>query len=304
MEINFKEIIQHQSDQIITFSPDDVVVIQTSNHHFDAIIRLTCNGTTFQMIRNPQFYKRLSVKEHIKFFIKWYDSPLRLADVLSQFNLLDQQHTRIESLSPELLQRVSFSQTILSRNQFVVAFNPFIESTNENIHLFHKLLIQLKHAGRSLMVFTSRIEDAFIVHPNVWTLKSSGLDPVITEATYHEENSTETIPSKLKVKVEDKTIFVNIEDIEYIESHDGKVIIMIEQETFVYDSTLSNAENTLKAHGFYRCHRSYVVNLHKVREIINWSKNTYSIVLDNFNQDKIPLSRTKYTQIQDLLVKL
>ncbi len=26
MEINFKEIIQHQSDQIITFSPDDVVV--------------------------------------------------------------------------------------------------------------------------------------------------------------------------------------------------------------------------------------------------------------------------------------
>lgn len=33
MEIKFKEIIQHQSDQIMTFTPDDVVVIQTSNHH-------------------------------------------------------------------------------------------------------------------------------------------------------------------------------------------------------------------------------------------------------------------------------
>lgn len=162
----------------------------------------------------------------------------------------------------------------------------------------------MKHAARSTMVFTLRIEDAFIVQPNIWTLKSSGLDPIITEATNYEENSTETIPSKLKVKIEDKTIFVNIEDIEYIESHDGKVIIMIEQETFVNDSILSNAENTLKAHGFYRCHRSYVVNQHKVREIINWSKITYSIVLDNFNQDKIPLSRTNYTQSQDLLVKL
>lgn len=67
MEIKFKEIIQHQSDQIMTFTPDDVVVIQTSNHHFDAIICLTCNDATFQMIRNPQFYKRLSEKNTSNF---------------------------------------------------------------------------------------------------------------------------------------------------------------------------------------------------------------------------------------------
>lgn len=79
---------------------------------------------------------------------------------------------------------------------------------------------------------------------------------------------------------------------------------MMEQERFVYDSTLSYAEELLKTHSFYRCHRSSVVNLNKVREIINWSKNTYSIVRDNVNQDKIPLSKTKYSQIQDLLVNL
>lgn len=53
----------------------------------------------------------------------------------------------------------------------------------------------------------------------------------------------------------------------------------------------------IKDAGFYRCHRSYLVNLHKVKEIINWSKNSYSVVIRNSTEDKIPLSRTKYSEI-------
>lgn len=60
-----------------------------------------------------------------------------------------------------------------------------------------------------------------IIQPNIWTLKSSGLEQIITEELSQKENSIETIPSKLKLKVDDKTIFVNTEDIEYIESHEG-----------------------------------------------------------------------------------
>src|SRR5699024_11667078 len=86
---------------------------------------------------------------------------------------------------------------------------------------------------------------------------------------------------KVKVKAEDKTLFVNISNIEYEKSNERKVFINISREKFVMESTLQEAEKKLGSHGFYRCHRSYIVNLHKVREIITWAKNTYSVVIEN-----------------------
>ena len=70
------------------------------------------------------------------------------------------------------------------------------------------------------------------------------------------------------------------------------------------ETTLQNAEDELSGHGFYRCHRSYIVNLHKVKEIITWSKNAYSVIIDNNEESKIPLSRAKYNEIQERLITL
>ncbi|MDR0435024.1 MAG: LytTR family transcriptional regulator DNA-binding domain-containing protein [Gracilibacteraceae bacterium] len=37
----------------------------------------------------------------------------------------------------------------------------------------------------------------------------------------------------------------------------------------------------MKPYGFFRCHRSYIVNLQKVREIITWTRNSYGLILDD-----------------------
>lgn len=304
MEINFKSVIQSNEDQMIQLSVENPTVIHTNHKNFDALDQLTHQENIFQLQTTQQFYKRLTVREQVNFLIKWCGSSLHVDDLLSQFMLLEEQNIRIQIIKPEMIQRISFIHALLANESIIVTFNPFIHSSNENIHLFHKLIEQLKHAGRKLLVITSRIEDAFIIQPNIWSLKATGLEQIITEENELENNDSAKIPSKIKVKVEDKTIFVDIEAIEYVESHDGKVVIMIEQERYIYDSTLGNAEILLKDAGFYRCHRSYLVNLNKVNEIINWSKNSYSVVIKNSTEDKIPLSRTKYSEIQELLINL
>lgn len=42
----------------------------------------------------------------------------------------------------------------------------------------------------------------------------------------------------------------------------------------------------------------------KVKEIITWSKNAYSVIIDNNEKSKIPLSRAKYNEIQERLITL
>ncbi|MGV2929056.1 LytTR family transcriptional regulator DNA-binding domain-containing protein [Macrococcus capreoli] len=103
---------------------------------------------------------------------------------------------------------------------------------------------------------------------------------------------------RISVKSEDKTLFINPEDIDYIEGADGKVNIYLNNASFKADYTLSELEEKLKVYGFYRCHRSYIINLQKVTEMITWSKNSYSIKFDGLENTFVPLSRTKVKEMQ------
>nr|WP_285848822.1 LytTR family DNA-binding domain-containing protein [Solibacillus isronensis] len=42
---------------------------------------------------------------------------------------------------------------------------------------------------------------------------------------------------------------------------------------------MSELEKRLHHFRFFRCHRSYIVNLHKAREILTWTCNSYSLSL-------------------------
>ena len=65
--------------------------------------------------------------------------------------------------------------------------------------------------------------------------------------------------------------------------------------------TLQELEKRLRAYGFYRCHRSYIVNLQKVREIITWTKNSYSLKLNVGEGTVVPLSRSKLSELKELI---
>lgn len=50
---------------------------------------------------------------------------------------------------------------------------------------------------------------------------------------------------------------------------------------------------------FYRCHRSYLVNLARIKELVTYGKNSYGVVLED--RTEIPVSRTKVKELKELL---
>ncbi|MDU5948385.1 MAG: LytTR family DNA-binding domain-containing protein, partial [Paenibacillus macerans] len=65
--------------------------------------------------------------------------------------------------------------------------------------------------------------------------------------------------------------------------------------------TLTQLEQRLLNFGFFRCHRSYILNLQKVREIITWTKNSCSLRLNTGKDAVVPLSRSKLHELKALL---
>ncbi|CAM4298801.1 LytTR family transcriptional regulator DNA-binding domain-containing protein [Paenibacillus tarimensis] len=106
---------------------------------------------------------------------------------------------------------------------------------------------------------------------------------------------------KIPAKVEDKIILFDPTEINFIESSDGISMLHVKGETFPCTFTLNELEQKLKAFGFFRCHRSYIVNLQKVREVITWTRNSFSLILDDNKKSSIPLSKGKLDELKTIL---
>jgi two-component system LytT family response regulator/two-component system response regulator LytT len=52
---------------------------------------------------------------------------------------------------------------------------------------------------------------------------------------------------------------------------------------------------------FWRVHRSYLVNINKIREVIPWFKSSYQIRMDDKKQTEIPVSRVQTKRLRSLL---
>lgn len=298
-EIRIADVIDKENDQSIKFRSGVSSVIQMPVEYIDRVAELAFKDVHILENTVP-VYERLTVKDHVRFYKKWNKSGLGAADMLRQYKLEAVSHTRLALCTAETIQRLAYIQAVMSDRQAVLAVNPLYNAGIENIRLFHKMMEQMAQGDKALVVITSSTEEAFVISSKIARLSEQGLKEVETEMP--EERNSQTSLKRIKAKAQDKTIFIDLEDIEYIESNEGKVYINISREKFIIESTLAETEKKLADYGFYRCHRSYIVNLDKVKEIITWSKNTYSIVMENQEKTKIPLSRTKYSEIQKLLV--
>src|SRR3990172_4190549 len=59
----------------------------------------------------------------------------------------------------------------------------------------------------------------------------------------------------------------------YLRRDDDVTTVALDQNTLRVREALRQLELVLAPHGFFRCHRAYLVNLRRVRRIVPWSRD-------------------------------
>lgn len=97
---------------------------------------------------------------------------------------------------------------------------------------------------------------------------------------------------RLFVWVGEKMVVLHADDIIYIKTDEkGKPVIYSSKGVFMTRLTLKEIEKTLSPAQFVRTHKSYLVNLNKVSEVVPWFNNTYMISLDGYKEEQVPVAR-------------
>ncbi len=99
---------------------------------------------------------------------------------------------------------------------------------------------------------------------------------------------------------DERIIVTSIHDIYYAEAHEKMTFVYTKRESFVMPMNITEFCSKLPTAHFFRCHRSYCVNLDKIREIEPWFNNTYIVRLRDLDF-QVPVSRSKVKEFRQLM---
>jgi len=107
---------------------------------------------------------------------------------------------------------------------------------------------------------------------------------------------------RLAVERARRTYVIDLEDALYFGTDGGLVYVQTRGgERFGCNATLTELEDQLDGRRFFRCHREYIVNLTRVREIIPQAAGTYRLVLDDEAKREVPVARTRVRGLRERL---
>jgi two-component system LytT family response regulator len=105
--------------------------------------------------------------------------------------------------------------------------------------------------------------------------------------------------SRLAIRSGDRTIFLTIDEVEWIEAAQNYVCVHAGQTTHLLHVPMNTIEESLDPQSFVRIHRSYIVNLRHIRQL--WTLPNRQCVLELASGERLPSGRTYGEKIRTLL---
>ncbi|WP_318616386.1 LytTR family transcriptional regulator DNA-binding domain-containing protein [Sporosarcina sp. YIM B06819] len=274
--------------------------------------------------RNEGLYERLTVAEQLNLYRKLYNTSEATSVILRKVHLEEKRNVRIKKLSYSEQRRLQFAKLLVQNPDLLIFEEPDQNIDIETQRVLIIILEKLRAKGKNVLILTGNMESAVTLADKVCRLDESGLHEIQLADESEEgispteivEEQTSTLDAdveiekpeiqpvrfeKIPTKVNEKIVLFDPPEIDYIESNDGQSYLHIKGEGFPTIFTMNELEERLQHFGFFRCHRSYIVNLQKVREVITWTRNSYSLILDDEKKSNIPLSKTKMAELKVML---
>ena len=107
--------------------------------------------------------------------------------------------------------------------------------------------------------------------------------------------------AKVLIKTAGRLFLVDQRDICFASIGDGIITVVTSQmEGQSNCRTLEELLDSLDQNVFWRAHRSYLVNINRIREVVPWFKSSYQLRMDDKKQSEVPVSRAQTKRLREL----
>jgi two-component system LytT family response regulator/two-component system response regulator LytT len=132
--------------------------------------------------------------------------------------------------------------------------------------------------------------------------ETSGYDNEQLEKIVQLVTERQSRRERLAIKVGERFLLVQSEEVIYASLVDESITVVTNQHAGTSNyRTLDELQARLDPSVFWRVHRSHLVNINKIKEIVPWFSRNYILRMKDAKATEIPVSRTQTRRLREYL---
>lgn len=169
-----------------------------------------------------------------------------------------------------------------------------------------KIVFVTAYSEYAVEAFELEVDD-YIMKPFSPKRLKRVLDKCLSKDTDSQEQNLEeslieeTELRRLAISCEGKTVFEDIQDIVFIETCNRGCTIHVGKKEYYEGKTIGEYEKKLEGKRFFRCQKSYLINLEQVKEVFPWKNSAFGIRMNGYESEILPVARDKMKLLRHLL---
>jgi ABC-2 type transport system ATP-binding protein len=250
------------------------------------------------IFKEDTHYKRLSSLGNLRFYCQLYRLPkTRSLEVLELVGLADQAETITEKLSPGLSRRLALGRALLNNPRVLLLAHPFAGCEQTSIDLIGQVLRNQAQAGTAVLIFTHDMTGLEKLCETIYRLEQGR----IIESYNPRQVQIHNRPFMIPARSQEKIILIDPAEILYVFAQEDHTYLQTLEGCLPTQFTLAELDKRLSRSGFFRAHRAYLVNMQQIKEVIPFTRDSFSLRLKDAAGTKIPLSKSAERELRDLL---
>lgn len=283
----------------------------------DISLSPAARGRISVVFEDDLLYERRSAESNLQFQCDLFGLPrTRAAETLACVGLTGLARQPVSKLAKSARRRLAVARALLNHPSLLLLDRPTLRADLDTQTLFARLIAQAASDGAAVILAEEDLSWASKICTRVIELEdgrivSSGSPGDRLHIAANGNGGTsqtilvppqeQFIPFKIPVRKDDRITFYDPSELLYAASRDGGTILRTAREEVTTNLTLQELEERLHGRGFFKAHRAYLVNLQHIKAVIRFTRNSFTLLLNDGQDTMIPLSKQSEKDLHDLL---
>jgi two-component system response regulator LytT len=182
---------------------------------------------------------------------------------------------------------------------------PFEEArVHQTLEKIKNRLTESAAAGTVSSVFAAERASSHAEFPATLSANESSMDERLDALVrlLEQQHAPQTRnTARIVLRVAGRLLLVEQRDICFASIEEGTISVATHSiEGQSNCRTLEDLLDLLDPNLFWRAHRSFVVNIHRIQEVVPWFKSSYQLRMDDRRHTEIPVSRAQTKRLREL----
>lgn len=240
-------------------------------------------------------FDRETVRSYLRLFSRLAGGSVTAGDAMAHFGLAPAARTQVRRLTAEQRALLNFARMSLFEPEVVFCERPLADVTPSTRGLVTAWMGQVADAGGILITAGEPLREALLMPGTAFYEEDGRLHEAKTAVGEKDEDveyaGDEVRVFKVPARVDGATLLFDPREVDFVESVNRANFASVRGELYPVGMTLDELEAELERFGFFRCHRSYIVNVQKVAKVERFTRNSFNLTLADAAQTQIPLAK-------------